>query len=72
MLFQISLDSGNPFMAHKIYKTTRKLALPETNDRRKRTISDTKESDDTVIATNANFVDCRYVNAEFFELLFED
>ncbi|CAG9531852.1 unnamed protein product [Cercopithifilaria johnstoni] len=47
---EMSLDTGNPFIAHKIYKTTRKLAFPETSDRRC-VVSDVKELDDTSVNT---------------------
>lgn len=64
-LFQISLDTGNPFIAHEIYKTTRKLAFPESIDRRC-VVSDVKESDNTIVNKNnynSNLTDYRYVDA---------
>lgn len=67
---QKSLDTGNPFIAHEIYKTTRKLAFPETNDR-KCIISDVKESDDANVNMtdyNINLTDYRYVNTDYAPL----
>ncbi|OZC06747.1 kinase domain protein [Onchocerca flexuosa] len=57
---EVSLDTGNPFISHEIYKTTRKLAFPETNNQKKCVILGVKESDDSSInATNfdSSFVD---------------
>ncbi|VDK69689.1 unnamed protein product [Litomosoides sigmodontis] len=54
---EMSLDTGNPFIAHEIYKTTRKLAFPD----RKYTVSDAKESDDINVNTtdyDNNLKDC--------------
>lgn len=70
-LFQISLDTGNPFIAHEIYKTTRKLAFPETIDQRRRVISDMKELDNSSINTtnyDSNFVDYKYVDADYAQI----
>uniref|UniRef100_A0A1I7W3F2 TKL/LISK/TESK protein kinase n=1 Tax=Loa loa TaxID=7209 RepID=A0A1I7W3F2_LOALO len=61
---EISLDTGNPFIAHEIYKTTRKLAFLETNDRKRPVVSDVKETDDSSVnATNydSTFMDYRII-----------
>ncbi|KAK6102758.1 Protein kinase domain family protein [Brugia pahangi] len=56
---EIFLDTGNPFIAHEIYKRTRKLAFPEASGRRN-VVSDVKESVDISINTtnyDSNFAD---------------
>ncbi|KAL3993556.1 Protein kinase domain family protein [Acanthocheilonema viteae] len=60
---EMALDTGNPFIAHKIYKTTRKLAFPDTNDR-KCIVSDVRESDD--INVNTTSYDSNLTNYNVF------
>ncbi|KAM3719969.1 Dual specificity testis-specific protein kinase [Dirofilaria immitis] len=65
---EVSLDTGNPFIAHEIYKTTRKLAFPEMNVRRRCVVSSVKESNNSNInatSFDSNFVDYGYVNADY-------